>query len=51
MSHIDDLIEELCPDGVEYRNLGDIARLKNGKDHKPLGDGNIPVYGLSLIHI
>ncbi|MDY5159489.1 hypothetical protein SC346_10210, partial [Actinotignum timonense] len=34
-----------CPDGVEYRNLGDIARLKNGKDHKPLGDGNIPVYG------
>lgn len=45
MSRIDDLIKELCPDGVEFRNLGDIARLKNGKDHKPLGDGDIPVYG------
>lgn len=25
MSKLDDLIEELCPDGVEYKSLGEIA--------------------------
>ena len=45
MSRIDDLIAELCPNGVEYKALGSIARIKNGKDHKSLGEGDIPVYG------
>ena len=25
MSKLDDLIQEYCPDGVEYRKIGDIA--------------------------
>jgi type I restriction enzyme S subunit len=45
MSRIDDLIAEHCPDGVEFKRLGDIVRIKNGKDHKSLGDGDHPVYG------
>lgn len=45
MSRIDDIIAEHCPDGVEFKRLGDIARIKNGKDHKTLGDGEFPVYG------
>ncbi|WP_182140915.1 restriction endonuclease subunit S [Schaalia sp. JY-X169] len=45
MSHIDDLIEELCPDGVEHRPLGQLVRIRNGRDHKHLGEGTTPVYG------
>ncbi|MGR2868232.1 restriction endonuclease subunit S [Vibrio vulnificus] len=45
MSRIDDLIDEYCPEGVEFKRLGDIVRIKNGKDHKSLGDGEFPVYG------
>lgn len=45
MSRIDELIAELAPDGVEYRELGDVVRIKNGKDHKGLADGDVPVYG------
>ncbi len=30
MSRVDDLIDELCPDGVEYKALGDIATLVRG---------------------
>jgi len=45
VSRIDDLIAELAPNGVEFRTLGEVLRIKNGKDHKPLGDGDIPVYG------
>ena len=26
MSHIDDLVRDICPDGVEYKPLGDVAR-------------------------
>lgn len=25
--------------------MGELVRIKNGKDHKPLADGDIPVYG------
>ena len=45
MTRLDSLIAELCPDGVEYVNLADIARISNGKDHKHLANGDIPVYG------
>src|SRR4051812_32479298 len=45
MSHIGELIAEQCPDGVPFKRLGDVVRIKNGKDHKPLGEGDIPVYG------
>ena len=30
MSRLADLIAELCPDGVEYRPLGEIADLQRG---------------------
>ena len=29
----------------EFKLLGDIARIRNGKDHKHLADGSVPVYG------
>ncbi len=45
VSKLDDLIEELCPDGVVVRKLSDVCRITNGKDHKKLADGDIPVYG------
>lgn len=31
MSRLADLIAQLCPDGVEYRALGDVAELKRGQ--------------------
>ena len=31
--------------GVEWKRLGDLVRIKNGKDHKALGEGEFPVYG------
>jgi type I restriction enzyme S subunit len=45
VSHIDELIAELCPNGVEFKTLGEVLRIRNGKDHKGLGDGEVPVYG------
>ena len=41
-----DFLEKLL-DGVkvEWIRLGNIVRIKNGKDHKTLGDGKFPVYG------
>ena len=30
MSKFDDLIAELCPNGVEYKNLGEVFYTKNG---------------------
>lgn len=45
MSQIDQLIAELAPAGVEFKALGEVLRIKNGKDHKALGDGDVPVYG------
>jgi len=45
MSRIDDLISQLAPSGVQCKTLGEVLRIKNGKDHKVLGDGDIPVYG------
>ena len=45
MSRLAELIEELCPDGVEYRPLSDLVRIRNGCDYKTLSPGNVPVYG------
>ena len=45
MSRLNELIKELCPDGVEYRGLHEVLTIKNGSDYKQFGTGNIPVYG------
>ncbi len=45
MSKLDDLINELCPDGVEYRELQDVLNIRNGSDYKSFGEGDYPVYG------
>lgn len=45
MSRIVDLIAELCPDGVEFARLGELVKIRNGRDYKALGLGEIPVYG------
>lgn len=45
MSKLDELILELCPNGVEYKELQEVLRIKNGKDYKGFLDGDIPVYG------
>ncbi len=45
MSRIDELIEKLCPDGVEYKALKNVARIVGGRDYKEFGPGDIPVYG------
>ena len=45
MSRLAELIKELCPDGVEYRPLSELVRIRNGCDYKALSSGNVPVYG------
>ena len=45
MSKLEELLAELCPDGVEYKELKDILTIKNGRDYKNFGQGDIPVYG------
>ena len=45
MSRLRELMEELCPNGVEYKKLGDVLRICNGGDYKKFGEGTIPVYG------
>ena len=30
MSNLEELIERLCPDGVEYKTLGDVATISRG---------------------
>lgn len=45
MSKLEELIRQYCPDGVEYKQLKSILKIRNGKDYKHLGVGSIPVYG------
>ena len=45
MSKLEELIQQYCPDGVEYNQLKNILKIRNGKDYKHLGNGTIPVYG------
>ena len=42
---LDELVQELCPDGVPYKKLQDILKIKNGRDYKHLDKGLYPVYG------
>lgn len=44
-SKLEELIENLCPNGVEYKELGQVLKIKNGKDYKKYDIGEIPVYG------
>ena len=44
-TNIEQLIKELCPDGVPFLPLGAVARIRNGKDYKAYEEGEIPVYG------
>ena len=45
MSRLNQLIQELCPDGVEYKKLGDICTFKRGTSitKKDIVEGDIPV--------
>ena len=45
MSKLEQLITDLCPEGVEYVSLCNVAKISNGRDHKSLPEGDIPVYG------
>ena len=45
MTKLEELIQELCPNGVEYKQLKDVLTIKNGKDYKQYGIGDVPVYG------
>lgn len=45
MSRLDDLMRELCPNGVAYRELSEVLVIRNGGDYKSFGEGDIPVYG------
>ena len=39
------VLENGLPKGWRIEKLGKVCEVKYGKDHKHLGDGNIPVYG------
>lgn len=46
MSKLEELIQELCPNGVEYKRLKDVCFGKYGQGNKIPEDGGIfPVYG------
>ena len=43
MNRLDELIQELCPDGVEYKRLGDLSKFFGGitgKSKEDFKDGN-----------
>ncbi|MBS5842607.1 MAG: restriction endonuclease subunit S [Clostridiales bacterium] len=45
MSRLEELIQELCPDGVEYKKLHDVSEMKRGISvtKKDITEGEIPV--------
>ena len=45
MNKLDELIKELCPNGVEYKELGEIVKSQRGKTitKELIKDGDIPV--------
>lgn len=36
MSRLDDLITELCPDGVEFKELGEVSKISRGASPRPI---------------
>jgi type I restriction enzyme S subunit len=52
MSKIDDMFAEYCPDGVEFRELGDICVITRGrvmsKEYLQENAGNYPVYSSQI---
>ena len=44
-SRLEELIQEYCPDGVEYKELKEILKIRNGSDYKAFPEGDVPVYG------
>lgn len=56
MSKLEELIQELCPDGVEYKILGDIFDIKNGytpskKSKSFWENGSVPWFRLEDIRV
>ena len=45
MSRVSDLLGLLAPEGVEFSQLGNLVRIRNGRDYKHLAVGDVPVYG------
>lgn len=45
MSKLQELIRELCPDGVEFRKLGEVCKIFSGKNKQKTEQGKYPVYG------
>lgn len=45
MNRVEELIQQLCPNGVEWKKLGEVCKIMNGKDYKHLSKGKVPVYG------
>lgn len=45
MTKIEDMIKDLCPDGVEWKELGEVVEYQRGKGLSKLdkGKGNIPI--------
>lgn len=52
MSYIDDLVAKYCPDGVEYRTLGEVGRFirGNGLQKKDLYNEGVPAVHYGQIH-
>ncbi|AEE97693.1 restriction endonuclease subunit S [Mahella australiensis] len=53
MSKLDKLIAEYCPDGVEYRKLGDVATISRGGNFQKkdcVADGEVPCIHYGQIH-
>ena len=54
MSKIDDLIKELCPNGVEWKKLGEVFDMRNGYTPSKANpefwtNGNIPWFRMEDI--
>ncbi|MBO4522158.1 MAG: restriction endonuclease subunit S [Methanomicrobium sp.] len=45
MSKLEELMKMLCPNGVNYLFLCDVATIRNGRDYKGFQTGDVPVYG------
>ena len=45
MSKLQELIKELCPDGVEFKKLEEVCEIFSGKNKKKKEQGKYPVYG------